>query len=181
MCARTNEVPLKTKFICRLFTRREPWFQTFQFASTGRDRNKHDAYFLRFYCTLKLKTDRAENLKQISQPFDIFKTRKIVKYFISLFISFSTHFFILINFTNIFERKFPKESQLPIVFAKFQVVEFSFLYPCISWFLSNNSCSKITVFRISKIEKVSQGRDRPFHSYRTSIIIYRLNRKLYCN
>lgn len=104
MCARTNEVPLKTKFICRLFTRREPWFQTFQFASTGRDRNKHDAYFLRFYCTLKLKTDRAENLKQISQPFDIFKTRKIVKYFIFLFIPFSTHFFLwlIINYLQIF-------------------------------------------------------------------------------
>lgn len=174
MCARTNEVPLKTKFICRLFTRREPWFQTFQFASTGRDRNKHDAYFLRFYCTLKLKTDRAENLKQISQPFDIFKTRKIVKYFISLFISFSTHFFILINFTNIFERKFPKESQLPIIFEKFQVV----VYFLISF---QQFLFKITIFRISKIEKVSQGRDRPFHSYRTSIIIYRLNRKLYCN
>lgn len=174
MCARTNEVPLKTKFICRLFTRREPWFQTFQFASTGRDRNKHDAYFLRFYCTLKLKTDRAENLKQISQSFDIFKTRKIVKYFISLFIPFSTHFFILINFTNIFERKFPKESQLPIIFEKFQVV----VYFLISF---QQFLFKITVFRISKIEKVSQGRDRPFHSYRTSIIIYRLNRKLYCN
>lgn len=177
MCARTNEVPLKTKFICRLFTRREPWFQTFQFASTGRDRNKHDAYFLRFYCTLKLKTDRAENLKQISQSFDIFKTRKIVKYFISLFIPFSTHFFLwlIINYLQIFLKgNFRKKSQLPIIFEKFQVV----VYFLISF---QQFLFKITVFRISKIEKVSQGRDRPFHSYRTSIIIYRLNRKLYCN
>lgn len=100
ICARTNEVPLKTKFICRLFTRREPWFQTFQFASTGRDRNKHDAHFLRFCCTLKLKTDRAENLKQISQPFHISKTRKIED-ISSRFIPFSTHFFLcLINFVS---------------------------------------------------------------------------------
>lgn len=95
-----DEVPLKTKFICRLFTRREPWFQTFQFASTGRDRNKHDAHFLRFCCTLKLKTDRAENLKQISQPFHISKTRKIED-ISSRFIPFSTHFFLcLINFVS---------------------------------------------------------------------------------
>lgn len=173
MCARTNEVPLKTKFICRLFTRREPWFQTFQFASTGRDRNKHDAYFLRFYCTLKLKTDRAENLKQISQPFDIFKTRIIVKYFISLFISFSTHFFLWLILQIFLKGNFRKNHNYQLYLKNFKS---SYFLISFQQFLF-----KITVFRISKIEKVSQGRDRPFHSYRTSIIIYRLNRKLYCN
>lgn len=148
MCARTNEVPLKTKFICRLFTRREPWFQTFQFASTrGGIETSMTHIFFTVLLHRELKTDRAFTT---FRHFQNEKNRDVSKNFVKILSLFSLINFITNNRTqfriigapssNIWnlERKFSKEITIATYFSKFQVIVLSFL--------SSNFCWKITVF-----------------------------------
>lgn len=145
---------------------RTQYIPDFPFASTGRDRNKHDAHFLQFYCT--------ENLNQIelSQPFDIPKTSKNIAKILSLSPD-NFFFFFLVNFitnnhaqfrliypfsSNIWANgKFSKEITIFTVFPKFQAIVLS-----LSTYLWITIEDYSFPLRISKIG----------NSYRISAIIF---------